>query len=47
MVEWHHCLNAHELEQTLGGTGKPDVLPSMGSQRAGHNRASQESDMAE
>ena len=18
MVEWHHCLNGHELEQTLG-----------------------------
>ena len=40
MVGWHHRLNRHEFEQTLGngeGQGKPGVLQSMGSQRAGHN----------
>ena len=39
MVGWHHQLNGHEFEQTLGngeGQGKP-VLQSMGSQRVGHN----------
>ena len=40
MVGWHHPLNGHEFEQTLGngeGQGKPGVLQSMGSQRVGHN----------
>ena len=41
MVAWHHRLNGHEFEQTLGNslgktlgnrTGKPGVLQSMGSQ---------------
>ena len=35
MVEWHHCLNGHEFEQTPGdseGQGKPGVLQSMRSQ---------------
>ena len=39
-VGWHHQLNGHELEQTLGdgeGQGKPGVLQSMGSQRVRHN----------
>ena len=35
MVGWHHWLNGHKFEQTLGdsGTGKPGVLQSMESQR--------------
>ena len=39
MVGWHHGLKAHEFEQTPGKrrTGKPGVLQSMGSQRAGHD----------
>ena len=39
MVGWHHSLNRHEFEQTLGkvGTGKPGVLLSMGSQIVGHD----------
>ena len=35
-VGWHHPLNRHEFEQASGGyssTGKPGVLPPMGSQR--------------
>ena len=31
MVGWHHQLNAHEFESTLG-TGKPGMLQFMGSQ---------------
>ena len=37
MVGW---LNVHDLEQTVGDggrTGKPGILPVMGSQRAGPN----------
>ena len=41
MVGWHHQLNGHEFEQTLGdsdGEGSLQcVLQSMGSQRVGHN----------
>ena len=35
MAGWHHRLDGHESEQTpgVGGTGKPGVLQSMGSQR--------------
>ena len=39
MVGWHHWLNGHAFEQTLGdseGQGNL-VLPSMGSQRVGHD----------
>ena len=39
-VAWHHQLNGHEFEQTLGDderTGKPGVLESIGSQRVGHD----------
>ena len=39
MVGWHHQLDGHEFEQALGvgagRSGKPGVLQSMGSQRAG------------
>ena len=40
MVGWHHWLNSHEFEQTLGdreGQGKPGVLQSVGLQRVGHD----------
>ena len=39
MVGWHHQLNVHEFEQTLGDgeNGKPGVLQSWGSQRVGHD----------
>ena len=40
MVGWHHQLNGHEFEQTLGdseGQGKPGILQSMELQRVGHN----------
>ena len=36
MVEWHHQLNGHESEQTLGvgdRQGKPGMLQSMELQR--------------
>ena len=37
MVGWHHLLNGHESEQTLGdGEGQGSVW-SMGSWRVGHN----------
>ena len=46
MVGWHHQLNGHGFEQTLGdseGQGrKPGVLQSMVSQRAGHNLATEQ-----
>ena len=40
MVGWHHWLDGHELEQTLGRwwrTGKPGILQSIGLQRVGHD----------
>ena len=46
MVGWHHQLNGHEFEQTLGeseGEGrKPGVLQSMGSQRVRHDFVTEE-----
>ena len=44
---WHHQWHGHELGQTLGdgewwGTGRPDVLQSMGLQRVGHNWATEQ-----
>ena len=38
MVRWHHWLNGHEFEQTLGDNKghKLGVLQFMGSQRIGH-----------
>ena len=41
MVGWHHRLKGHEIWASFRwwwGTGKPGVLPSMGSQRVGHNK---------
>ena len=39
MVGWHHQLNGHEFEQSLGdGEGQGNgMLTSMGPQRVGHN----------
>ena len=40
IVGWHHQLNGHEFEQTLGvgdASGKPGMLQSIGSQRVRHN----------
>ena len=42
MVGWHHRLDGHEVWESLGSwwwTGKPGVLQSMASQRAGHDWA--------
>ena len=44
MVGWHHQLNIYEFEQTLGdreGQGRPGMLQSTGSQRPGHDWASE------
>ena len=40
MVGWHHLLDGHEFEKTIGigdWTGKPGMLQSMGSKRVRHN----------
>ena len=44
MVGWHHWCNGHELKQTLRQwrTGKPTILPSMGSQRVRHDSVTQQ-----
>ena len=44
MVGWHHWLNGHEFEQTPGEwrTENTGVLQSMGSQRVGHNLATEQ-----
>ena len=40
MVEWHHQLNGHEFEQTLGDSERQGrLLQFMGSQRVGHDLA--------
>ena len=43
MVGWHHQLNGHEFEQTQGDCeGQGSLLQFMGSQRAGHNLATEQ-----
>ena len=43
MVGWHHRLNGHEFEQTLGDSeGKLGMLQFMGSQRIWHDRATEQ-----
>ena len=48
MVGWPHRLDGHEFEQALGHreaserTGKPGMLQSMGSQRVGHDLATEQ-----
>ena len=37
MVGWHHQLNQHEFEQTLGDGEGQGSLATMGSQRVGYN----------
>ena len=47
MVRVHQGLNGHEFIQTLGGSEgqrNPDVLQSTGSQRVGHNLATEQTD---
>ena len=42
MVGWHHGLNGHEFEQAVEDgerTGKPGTMQFMGSQRVGHDLA--------
>ena len=41
MVGWHHRLNGHEFEQSLGDRER-EVLQSMGSQRVGHDLATEQ-----
>ena len=41
MAGWHHWLDGHEFEWTLGWKGRPGVLQSMGSQRVRHDWATQ------
>ena len=43
MVGWHHQRNGHEFElaPSVGDGGKPGVLQSMGSQRVGHDCATE------
>jgi len=45
MVREHYSLNGHEFEQTprdSEGQGEPDVLQSTGSQRVGHDLATEQ-----
>ena len=44
MVGWHHPLNGHEFEQTLGESegGKPSMLQSMGQKKTGHDLATKQ-----
>ena len=37
MFGWHHQLNGHKFEETLGAGGGQGILTSMGSQRVRHN----------
>ena len=45
IVGWHHQLNGHEFEQTLGYSerqGSLGVLQSLGPQRVGHGLATEQ-----
>ena len=42
MVGWYHWLNGHEQARRMMKGRKPGVLPSLGSQRAGHNWATEQ-----
>ena len=48
MVGWPHRLDGHEFEQApghrevSGRTGEPGVLQSLGSQRVGHDLATEQ-----
>ena len=43
MVGWHHQLNEHEFEQTLGDSERPGSLQPMEPQRVGHQLATEQS----
>ena len=48
MVGWHHRINGHEFQQTLGdgeGQGKTDVLQSVRSQRVRHDWVTEQQTM--
>ena len=50
MLIYHHQLNGHEYEQTLGGrsrTEEPGMLKSMGSQRVKHDLATEQQQIFE
>ena len=50
MVGWHHQLNGHEFWASSGRwwrTGKPGVLQRMGSQRGGHDWATEQQQLGE
>ena len=43
MVGWHHWLNGHEFEQTLGDSEDREAwCAAMGSQRFGHDLATEQ-----
>ena len=42
MVAWHHQLNGHEFEQTLGDGEGQGSLEFMGSQRVRHDSAAEQ-----
>ena len=42
MVRWHHQVNEHESEQTLGDGEEQGSLQSMGVQRVKHNLATEQ-----
>ena len=41
MARWHHWLSGHEVEQTLEDSLEPGMLQSIGSQRVGHDWATE------
>ena len=42
MVEWHHQLDGHDFNQALEvGDGQGSLVCCMGSQRVGHNGATE------
>ena len=45
MAEWHHQLNGHEFEQTLGDGEGQGSLQSMGSQRVRQDLATEQQNM--
>ena len=49
MIGWHHWLDGHEFEQSPGDSEGPKLgmLQSMGSQRVGHNWATEQQQQAE
>ena len=46
MAGWHHRCNGHELRQTLGDGEGQEGLVCRGSQRAGHNWATEQQEQS-